>query len=428
MTDTTWYSPWYLLVVSVPVLMSGEILVKRVKFLSRFNIPAPVAIGIVISLLVLAVNLSGVVLNLSTKISEKWWTWLVTTEIDWAKAPKLDIYRPFQVAFFTCIGLNASWSLAKKGGIQAVIFLAIASVFALIQNGVGVALAKLLGVKALLGVVCGAVTLTGGHSTAMGFADELKKAGLENAGEIGIAAATFGLVAGGLMGGAIGGALIRKNQLRPAASSATHLEMASGADSGILKDFLALKGFGGKFVIHLVLLLTCVKLGAWISYFIQKTGVSFPIYIGAMLLGALVRNIFDVAGFRWMKTEIVDILASVNLGLFLTIAMMSLNLIDLASVAVPMLIILSVQVVVMAIFAWFVTYRAMGRDFDAAVMAGGHCGFGMGATSNAIASMKALVENFGPAPRAFLIVPIVGAFLIDFPNALIITTFINFYK
>jgi len=409
--------------------MLGEFLVKRIKFLSRFNIPAPVASGLLVSLLVLAVNVADIApIKLATKVDEKWWTWLVTTEIDWKNAPKLDIYRPFQVAFFTLIGLNASWALAKRGGIQAIIFLALASVFAVVQNVVGVGLAKVLGVEPLLGVVCGAVTLTGGHSTAMGFADELLKAGLKNAGEIGIAAATFGLVAGGLLGGGLGGMLIRKNQLKPAASSGTHLEMGSSGESGILKDFKALKSFGGQFVLHLILLLACIKVGAWVSYFIQKTGVSFPIYIGAMILGVVVRNLFDAAGLRWIRTEIVDTLASVMLGLFLTIAMMSLNLIDLAAVATPMLIILLVQVIVMALFAWFITFRLMGRDFDAAVMAGGHCGFGMGATSNAIASMKALVENYGPAPRAFLIVPIVGAFLIDFPNALIITVFINLYK
>ena len=140
------------------------------------------------------------------------------------------------------------------------------------------------------------------------------------------------------------------------------------------------------------------------------------------------RNALEMAGARWMKTEIIDTMASVTLSLFLAIAMMSLNLIELASAAVPMLVILAVQVTVMALFAWFVTFRLMGRDFDAAVMAGGHCGFGLGATPNAVANMKVLVEKFGPAPRAFLVVPIVGAFLIDFVNATNITIFLNLFK
>lgn len=427
--DVITISAWHLLALAIPVLILGEILVTRIKCLSRFNIPAPVASGLLISLLVLAGHLSGAfTIKLDTKVAEAWWNWLVTTEIDLKKNPALDIYRPFQVAFFTCIGLNASWTLAKRGGLQAIIFLTLATGFALLQNIVGVVFAKLLGVAPLLGVVCGAVTLTGGHGTAAGFADELAKAGLANAKEIGVAAATFGLVAGGLLGGGLGGMLIRKYNLKSSASTETHLQNPGETETGILNDLRALKNFGGKFVVHLLLLLVCVKLGAWVSFFIQKTGISFPIYIGAMLLGVLVRNIFDALGHRWIKTEIVDTLASVMLGIFLMLALMSLNLIDLRQVAGPMLVILLVQVVVMGLFAWFITFRAMGRDYDAAVMSGGHCGFGMGATTNAVASMKTLVENFGPAPRAFLIVPVVGAFLIDFPNALIITLFINFYK
>lgn len=422
-------SGWQLLLIAIPVLMCGEWLVRRVPFLSRFNVPAPVASGLLISLLVLLANVTDLAtVKLATKVDQKWWTWLVTTEIDWANKPKVDIFRPFQVAFFTCIGLNASWALAKRGGIIAIIFVAIGAGFALLQNIVGLGLAELLGVQPLLGVVCGAVTLTGGHSTAMGFADELQKAGLKNAGEIGVAAATFGLVAGGLLGGLLGGALIRRHNLKSTASPKTHLEMGQSGDTGILQDFRALGSFGKTFVLHLLLLLLCIKLGAWVSYGIQQLKISFPIYMGAMLLGVIIRNVLEVSGIQWIKTEVIDVLGSVSLGVFLAVAMMSLNLIDLASVALPMLMILTVQVIVMAVFAWFVTFRLLGRDFEAAVMAGGHCGFGLGATSNAVASMKTLVENFGPAPKAFLVVPIVGGFLIDFPNAMVITLFINFAK
>jgi ESS family glutamate:Na+ symporter len=165
-----------------------------------------------------------------------------------------------------------------------------------------------------------------------------------------------------------------------------------------------------------------------VSHFIQEAKITFPVYIGAMLLGVLVRNALDLAGARWIRSGIINALASVTLGIFLTIAMMSLNLIELANTALPMLVILAVQVGFVALFARFVTFQVMGRDFDAAVMAGGHCGFGLGATPNAVANMKALVERFGPAPRAFLVVPIVGAFLIDFVNALNITFFLNVVK
>ena len=422
-------SAWYLLAFAIPVLLLGEWVVKRIKLLSRFNIPAPVVSGLLISLLVLAANLSGVSsLNLSTKVDAKWWTWLVTTEIDWAKSPLVNVHQPFLVAFFTCIGLNASWSIARRGSIQLLIFLALATVLAVVQNTIGVLLAKLLGVSPLLGLVCGSVTMTGGHGTALGFASLLEKSGLAGAGVLGVAAATFGLVTGGLIGGPIGGRLIQKNNLKSSASPRTHLEIGSDADSGILKDFRALAGFGKNFLTHLLLLLACIKLGAWMSHFIQETKMTFPVYMGAMLLGVIVRNVIDFTGAGWIKTEIVDTLGSVALGIFLAIAMMSLNLMELSQAAGPMLVILSVQVVIMALFAWFITFKLMGRDFDAAVMAGGHCGFGLGATPNAVANMKSLVENFGPAPRAFLVVPIVGGFLIDFLNAMNITMFINLVK
>jgi len=422
-------SAWSAVVLAIPVLLLGEFLVKRIGLLSRFNIPAPVVGGLLISLLVLGGNLSGLAsAKFETNVTAPWWTWLVTTETEWAKTPAKNVNLPFLVAFFTCIGLNASWMLVKRGSVQVLLFWLLAGGLAILQNGLGVALAKVLGVSPLLGLMCGSVSMTGGHGTALGFAGDLERAGLPSASVVGVAAATFGLVAGGLLGGPIGGQLIRRRNLNPAVSAQTHLESGQSAEPGILPDLRNLAGFGRQFLIHLLLLLACVKIGAWVSYFIQQTQITFPVYIGAMLLGVVVRNVVDLSGARWIRTEIIDTLASVTLGIFLAIAMMSLNLIELASAAVPMLIILAVQVTVMALFAWFITFRVMGRDFDAAVMAGGHCGFGLGATPNAVANMKALVERFGPAPRAFLVVPIVGAFLIDFLNATNITIFLNLLK
>ncbi|HWQ91942.1 MAG TPA: sodium/glutamate symporter, partial [Clostridia bacterium] len=198
--------------------------------------------------------------------------------------------------------------------------------------------------------------------------------------------------------------------------------------AGILSDLRALRGFGRLALGHLLLLLVCIKVGAWVSFFIQQAGLTFPVYIGAMVVGLVVRNAVDLGGRRWIKTELIDTIASVMLAIFLAIAMMSLNLMELAEAALPMLIILTAQVVVMALYARYVTFPALGRDFDAAVMAGGHCGFGLGATPNAVANMKSLVECFGPAPRAFLVVPIVGSFLIDLVNAINITSFLNYLK
>ncbi|MFA7002642.1 MAG: sodium/glutamate symporter [Verrucomicrobiia bacterium] len=422
-------SAWWPVVLAVPVLLLGEMLVRRIGILSRFDIPAPVVSGLLVSLVVLAVNVSGVwPAQFATKVSAQWWTWLVSIGPEWTGAPAKNVNLPFLVGFFTCIGLNSSWDLVRRGSWQVVLFLALATVLALIQNVVGVGLAKLLGVSPLLGVICGSVTLTGGIGTAMGFAADFEKAGLSNAATAGMAAATFGLVAGGLLGGPVGGELIRRRGLRPSASPVTHLEDTGTHASGILQDLRELAGFGRSALAHFLLICFCIKVGSWVSYFIQQLGLTFPVYIGAMLVGLTLRNALDLAGVRVIQTEVVDTFASALLGLFLAVAMMSLNLITLANAAVPMLIILTAQVVVMAAFAWWVTFRFMGRDYDAAVMAAGHCGFGLGATPNAVANMKSLVENFGPAPRAFLVVPIVGAFLIDLTNALNITLFLNLLR
>jgi glutamate:Na+ symporter, ESS family len=420
---------FFVVLLAIPVLLLGEVLVRRIRLLSRFNIPAPVVGGLLVSLLVLAGHLSGTLaVHFQNNVSTRWWTWLVTAEVDWFRAPSKNVNTPFLVAFFTCIGLNARWELVRRGGMQVLVFWAVAGVLAVMQNGIGAGLAKLLGVPPLLGLVCGSVTMTGGHGTALGFAADLEKAGLPAAAVVGVAAATFGLVTGGLIGGPVGGLLIRRRDLKPSAGAQTHLESGSTGESGILNDLRAMAGFGQRLFTHLLLLLLCIKAGAWVSYFIQQTRITFPVYMGAMLLGVTVRNLMDLGKRKRVDSEIIDRLASVSLGVFLAIAMMSLNLIELANAALPMLIILTVQVIVMALYAWFVTFRLMGRDFDAAVIAGGHCGFGLGATPNAVANMKALVESFGPAPRAFLVVPVVGAFLIDFLNAVNITFFINLLK
>lgn len=420
---------WFAFILALPVLIAGERLVGRFSLLSRFNIPAPVVGGLAVSLCILAGNVSGLCpARFQSTVTAPWWTWITTIEPEWATTPAKGVNLPFLVGFFTCIGLNASWLLVKRGSLQVLLFLLIAGILAVLQNGIGVGLALAMGESPLLGLICGSPTMTGGHGTALGFAGEFAKAGLEAAPVIGVAAATFGLVAGGLLGGPIGGSLIQRRKLQSTASLATHLESGQTGLSGILADLRALFTGGKAVLLHLLLLLACIKLGAWASFFIQKSGITFPVYIGAMLLGVCVRNVLDLAGWRWIQSEIVDLLASVSLAFFLTMAMMSLNLVELAGTALPMLIILLVQVGFMAAFAWFVTFKLMGRDYDAAVIAGGHCGFGMGATPNAVANMKALVERFGPAPRAFLVVPLVGGFLIDLVNATNITLFLNLLK
>lgn len=422
-------SPWVAVALALPVLLCGEQIVRRVRLLSRFNIPAPVVGGLLVALLVLAVNLSGVcALRFETDVSQRWWTWLVCTPSEWAQSPVKNVNQPLLVAFFACIGLNASWSLVKRGSLQVVLFLGLALGLAVLQNLVGVGLASALDIPPMLGLMCGSVSMTGGHGTVMGFAQEFEAAGLDGAAVMGVAAATFGLVAGGLVGGPVGGGLIRARGLRPAADAASAVQNASGAGVGIFSDLRKSRRYGLSGLYHVALALACVKLGAWVSVGIQGIGITFPVYIGAMFVGVGLRNVADLIHPRAVCTERIDTFSSILLGLFLSIAMMSLNLIELAGVAKAMVMILTAQVALAAAYARVVTFRVMGGDYDAAVMAAGHCGFGLGAMPNAVANMQAVTERYGHAPRAFLVVPITGTFLVDLFNATAITFFIHALK
>lgn len=425
-------SPWLVLLLAIPALLLGEWCVRRSAALRRFNIPAPVVGGLLVCVLALLINVTGVGrITFGSRVGEAWWTWLVTAEPEWATRPTRPINMPFMVGFFACVGLNATWALVRRGGGQLMLFWLVASIFAFLQNGLGIGLSALLGESPLLGVMCGSVTLTGGHSTAQAFAEDFAKAGLAGALVIGVASATFGLIVGALVGGPIATRLIEKYRLRSVdASSAAGLDTTAVA--GEEPGFFALAGTlarqGARFAAPLLILAICIKGGAWVGYTLQKAGMIFPVSMGGMLVGLIVRNLHDAFGLKWLDNDTVDGLGAVLLSLFLVITMAGLNLVELAATALPMLVILVAQIALMAVFALYVTFRVMGRDYDAAVMAAGHCGFGLGATSNAMATMLTVVQRHGPARRAFLIVPPTGALLIDITNAFTITAFLNWLR
>ncbi len=432
-------APWWLLFLAVPVLLLGELLFRRVPVFGRYNIPVPVIGGLLVSLVVLGLKLSGLLdIRFTTQVTAGWWTWLVTPEIEWVERPAKGINLPFLLGFFTCIGLNATWRVVRTGSWQLPLFLGLATVLAVCQNAIGIGLARLMGESPLLGLMCGSLSLTGGHGTALGFSQTLEQAGFPAAATIGAASATFGLVLGSLIGGPVATRLLRKHDLHPrkaalrsadAKSAGAETSEVSPSDDGGLRAILkAMFAQGRKVLLHLFILALVIKAGAWLSWVLQKGGVVFPAYMGAMIVGVLLRNALDLAGRPIIESRVVDLIGAVLLGVFLAMAMMSLNLAQLASSAGPMLVILFAQVAFVALFATFVTFRVMGRDYDAAVMAGGHCGFGLGATPNAVANMDSLVRRYGPAPRAFIIVPTVGAMLIDFTNALNITWYLNLLK
>lgn len=391
------------------VLFSGYGIRRRIGVLDRFNIPAPVVGGFLFAALALALRQGGLL------------AFEFTTTLQ----------SPLMVAFFTTIGLGASLGLLKIGGPQVLLFWGLASLLAALQNGVGLGLATVLGVDPLLGLITGSITMTGGHGTGAAFGKLLEdQYQFPGAVTLAMASATFGLVCGGLIGGPVGTRLIKRHGLTPAPvqapPKATGLEHAS-LDAEIDTSPAGEPGTAYTLLKTLTIVLVAMwggsLLSAWLGQF-----VTLPGYIGAMLCAAVLRNVADATPLLGIDQRVVDDIGTIALSLFLSMALMSLKLWELLDLALPMLAILVAQVSMMAAFAYFITFRVMGRDYDAAIMSGGHCGFALGATPNAVANMTALTERYGPAPRAFLVLPMVGAFFIDFSNALIITTFINFVR
>jgi ESS family glutamate:Na+ symporter len=397
------------LALAAVVLFIGYGIRRRVGVLDRFNIPAPVVGGFLFAALALGLRQTG----------------MLAFELD------TTLQAPLMVAFFTSIGLGASLGLLRVGGPQVLLFWGIASVLAAVQNGIGVGLATVMGVDPLLGLITGSITMTGGHGTGAAFGKLLEDEYAFSGGvTLALAAATFGLVSGGLLGGPVGTRLIQRYRLQPASSGESNPPPAA-VPTALDEEIDVEPGGEAPTSYTLLKVLTVILVAMWAGGLLSGwlgRYVTLPGYIGAMLVAAVLRNVADATKLVRIEARVVDDLGTIALSLFLAMALMSLRLWELLDLALPMLAILSVQVIVMAAFATFVTFRLMGRDYDAAVMAGGHCGFGLGATPNAVANMTSLVERFGPAPRAFLVLPMVGAFFIDFTNALIITAYINLVR
>jgi ESS family glutamate:Na+ symporter len=413
------------LALAAIVLFVGYGIRRSVGFLDRYNIPAPVVGGFLFASLSLALRLTGA----------------LAFEFD------TTLQTPLMIAFFTTIGLGASLSLLRVGGPQVLLFWALATLLAFLQNVAGVAVAIGLSVQPMLGLLAGSITMTGGHGTGAAFGKLIEEQyAFPGALTLAMAAATFGLVSGGLLGGPVATALIRRYRPIAVATPPSTTAILSAAQLDPLDEEIDTEPAGEPATAYTLLKVITVVLvamwaggllGAWIQgnvrlpqfsvfgYTIGGGALTLPAYIGAMIVAAVIRNTADVRGVLAIEQRTVDDLGTIVLSLFLSMALMSLRLWELLDLALPMLVILTIQVTMMGVFAYFVTFRVMGRDHDAAVMAGGHCGFGLGATPNAVANMEAIVQRFGPAPRAFLVVPMVGAFFIDFTNALIITVFIS---
>ncbi|HEJ9551317.1 TPA: sodium/glutamate symporter [Proteus mirabilis] len=385
------------LVAATLVLLLGRKLVKSVPFLERYTIPEPVAGGLLVAALLLALK----------------------SFMDWEISFDLSLKDPLMLAFFATIGLNANLASLKAGGKALFIFVFVVVGLLLVQNTVGIALAEMLGLDPLMGLLAGSITLSGGHGTGVAWGKTFVESyGFMSASEVAMACATFGLVLGGLIGGPVARYLIR-NIPTPGAGSDDH-EMPTAFE----------KPATGRMITSMVLLETiamisiCLMAGTFLSQLLEGTAFSLPTFVCVLFIGVILSNSLSMLGFYRVFDRAVSVLGNVSLSLFLAMALMSLKLWELASLAIPMLVILGVQAAVMALYAIFVTFRVMGKNYDAAILAAGHCGFGLGATPTAIANMQAVTDRFGPSHLAFLVVPMVGAFFIDIVNAIVIKLYL----
>jgi ESS family glutamate:Na+ symporter len=383
------------------LLLVGYAIRKRVPLLMRFSIPAPVIGGLLVALAMLVCRHWGITpLQFDTSFEQ-----------------------PLMIAFFTVIGFNASASLLKVGGRQILMFLGLASGLAVVQNLLGIGMARAFGLPPLFGVVTGSATLAGGPATGLAFAPLFAKAGVHGARSVALANAMAGIVCGSILGSPLAALLIERLGLYPAAATRIDAgEPTATVATAPERRFIEPAHAGLK---SLVFILIAMGIGAWISQGLGMLGLTLPSYIGAMLAGAVLRNIDD--HFHWFGLSVcsMELIGNASLSLFLVVVLMDLHLWDLAGLALPLLVNLVLQSVLVVALCCWPLLQLMGRDYDAAVMASGFTGFMLGTTANAMACMSALTERFGPAPRAFLVAPVVGAFLIDFTNAVIITVFVN---
>lgn len=411
---------YYTLILATIVLLIGRSLVVRIKFLEEYNIPEPVAGGLVAAIAIFVLkSFFGISFIFDAALQ-----------------------NAFMLMFFSSIGLSADFSKLKVGGTPLFIFLIIVSVFIVVQNIVGVSMASILGLDPLLGLVTGSIAMTGGHGTAGAWGPILEdKFGITGATTLGIATATFGLVAGGMIGGPVAKLLLKrmKREPLPKPENQTRLEQVAAEQSlystqhseDAKNDQEAMfdkpdeirKITASSAIETLALFAACLAFADIMTNVAKDTVFELPTFVWALACGVILRN-FLTHFFNFdMFDRAIDVFGNASLSLFLAMALLSLRLWELVDLALPVLVILAVQLVVMMLYAFFITYRFMGKDYDAVVLAAGHCGFGLGATPTAVANMQAVTDRYGPSYKAFLIVPIVGAFFVDLVNATILQIF-----
>ncbi len=383
------------LAAAVLVLLLGNYLRKKINFLEKFCIPAPVIGGLLFAIFTCICYTTGI----------------IEFSFD-------DTLREVcMVFFFTSVGFQANLKVLKSGGRSLIVFLGLVIALIFFQNLLAIGLSKLLNLNPLIGMCTGSIPMVGGHGTAGAFGPVLEDFNIQGATTICTAAATFGLITGSLVGGPIGKRLIEKRKLMD--------NVPTEDDSLLVEDEEKHQRHTNMYAAAVFQLILAIGLGTIFSYFLTKTGLTFPIYIGAMLAAALMRNITEYSGKGTIHMGEINDLGGICLSLFLGMAMITLKLWELATLALPLVILLAAQTLLICVFTYFVIFNVMGRDYDAAVLSAGTCGFGMGATPNAMANMQAICDRYVPSVKAYLIIPLIGSLFADFINSLVITFFIN---
>ena len=381
------------------VFYIGKYLRNKFSILNKYCIPPSVVGGFVFALFILLFNITGIAtINLDTTLQ-----------------------NIFMTAFFTSIGFTASFKILKQGGKKVVTFLGLAVLLVILQNIVGVTLASVFNLSPLLGLCTASIPMIGGHGTAGSFGPILEDMGIGSATTVSIASATFGLIMGSIVGGLVARSLILRHKVKTVRDENTNLPPTEVGDYNEENhNILSFK----KLMTGACFLFIAMGLGSIVSEFIEASGLAFPSYIGAMLVAAVIRNAYDFRKKEIVEKEI-ETLGGLSLSFFLTMALMGLRLWELFDLALPLIIMLCAQVLLVGLFAYFITYRVMGKNYEATIFASAVCGFGMGATPNAIANMDELTNKYGFVHTPYFVVPIVGCLFIDFVNSAIITIFIN---
>lgn len=383
------------LAVAVLVLLLGNYLKKKIYFLQKFCIPAPVIGGLIFAIMTCICYVTGI-----------------------AEFSFDDTLREVcMIFFFTSVGFQANLKVLKSGGKSLIVFLGLVIALIILQNLTAVGLAKLLNLNPLIGMCTGSIPMVGGHGTAGAFGPVLEDLNIKGATTICTAAATFGLIFGSLIGGPLGKRLIEKHSLLNTT--------ANEDDSLLVEDEKKHERHTNMYADAVFQLILAIGVGTIFTMLLTKTGLTFPIYIGAMLAAALMRNICEYTGIATIHMGEINDLGGISLSLFLGMAMITLRLWELASLALPLVILLAAQVLLIIIFTYVIEFNIMGRDYDAAILVSGTCGFGTGATPNAMANMQAVCDQYVPSIKAYLLIPLVGSLFADFLNSLVITFFIN---